>query len=529
MTYGDARRLRHSRRHTLRGIYGQALFMLLALVAGYQCVRGIFPDAETIRYANAAFPCIFISILLHTAYRCIRSRQATIWSPVFLVPVQSAVFFGFGPLVEVFGNDATIDYLNYSIIGMRPHELLRSHLVSTVGVACVMFGMWIHMVTHRTRWSFGGTAPHRRSGPLQRSPIDPTMVAFALIAAGGLFRHLLLMPAQWGMIDVVIAGVLTSLGAIVDVGFGLLAILIGRGRKGFIPAFLLLWPAHVFLTVLSFAKTEILIALLFPVIGFYAGNKNIRRLIVRLALVGIIFAASQEWVHHGRAVVFERTQTITDADYGTRTEILFDYIATPKQAVPIEDARQGWWTRLNYARVQSFAINAYDSGSPGDTLSTAWMYFIPRAIWAEKPILVSPGKAFFETVTGLNIQTFLGLSIYGDLYWNFGWLGVFVGCPLIGVLFAMLSWRSLRIMETEDFLRVPLVLITFELAAISPTEFIVNGILGLLPIYTAYAIGISVLYLVLGHRRNMTRTRVPYRPKRQLRAGAPRSDAFRFQ
>ncbi|MEO1406534.1 MAG: hypothetical protein AAFV54_08590, partial [Pseudomonadota bacterium] len=360
----------------------------------------------------------------------------------------------------------------------------------------VMLGMWTHMSVFPGKWTVAGNRRGQRV-VTKRAPFDPLYVALAFILFGGIFRHLILMPALWGMIDVVVAGVLSSVGAIVDVGFGLLAILIARGRRTLLPFFALFWPAHVFLTVLSFAKAEILIALLFPVIGFFAGNQNIRRLTTRLIIVGIVFGVSQEWVHHGRAVVFERTQTINEADYGERVEILFDYVINNGESDLVQDERQGWWTRLNYTRVQSFAMTAYDNGRPGDTLASAWMYFIPRAIWSEKPILVSPGKAFYETVTGRNLNTFLGLSIYGDLYWQFGWNGLILGSFIIGILLSMLSWRSLSIMETEDFFRIPLVLIAFELAAISPTSFVVNGIIGQLPIYVAYSIGVSCLYLVL--------------------------------
>ena len=474
----------------------QALVMLAMLLGYYEFVRTYAAGIDTIEQTNAVAPCLFVLIMSFTAYRCIRARETTIWSPVFLFPVQSAVFFGLGPLVEVFGNPVTIDFLNRGAIDMRPDELLRSHVLSTLGIFFVMLGMWVHMLLFPNRWRRSANVGRQSSPIAKRVPFDPAYVALALILFGGTFRHLVIMPAQWGMIDLTVAGVLTALGSIVDVGFGLLAILIARGRKSLLIVFVVLWPAHVFLTVLSFAKSAIIIALLFPVIGFFAGNRNIKRLAVRLALVAIVFAVSQDWVHHGRAIVLERTQTINEADYSERLEILFDYAVNRRAYEQEGDARQGWWTRLNFSRVQAFAMTAYDTGRPCNSLSTAWMHFIPRAIWTEKPILYGPGLAFYETVTGNSLKSFLGLSIYGDLYWQFGWTGLALGCFAIGLLFSMLAWRSLSIMETDDFMRVPLVLIAFEIAALSPNKFVVNGLVGPMPIYIAYSVGIAFAYLI---------------------------------
>ena len=137
------------------------------------------------------------------------------------------------------------------------------------------------------------------------------------------------------------------------------------------------------------------------------------------------------------------------------------------------------------------------------------MYFVPRAIWPEKPILVGPGLAFYETVTGRAAQTFLALSIYGDLYWNFGWSGIWIGCPLIGWLYAMVAWRSHQYIRANDFVRMPLVLMAFELAALSPTKYIINGIIGALPIYIVYLLLINGVSFVIsnGVSRNRVRAR----------------------
>jgi hypothetical protein len=73
----------------------------------------------------------------------------------------------------------------------------------------------------------------------------------------------------------------------------------------------------------------------------------------------------------------------------------------------------------------------------GHTLTPLIATFIPKVVWSDKPD-VPTGQLFnkqFHVTESDDI--FLSPSHLGELYWNFGWPGVFVGMTLIG---AILGW-----------------------------------------------------------------------------------------
>lgn len=83
----------------------------------------------------------------------------------------------------------------------------------------------------------------------------------------------------------------------------------------------------------------------------------------------------------------------------------------------------------------------------GATLSYLGTAFIPRFLWPEKPIIakgswfaVRIGQAYIKR-DGLSSNS-VNMTVPGELYLNFGWLGVIFGCTLFGALIAVLWLRT---------------------------------------------------------------------------------------
>lgn len=69
----------------------------------------------------------------------------------------------------------------------------------------------------------------------------------------------------------------------------------------------------------------------------------------------------------------------------------------------------------------------------GRTLVELPFFFIPRVIWPEKPD-VSVGQLFNrEFRVSASPTTYISTSFMGEFYWNFGWIGVFIGMFTIGL------------------------------------------------------------------------------------------------
>ena len=136
---------------------------------------------------------------------------------------------------------------------------------------------------------------------------------------------------------------------------------------------------------------------------------------------------------------------------------------------------------MNYTQQQAFAMKEYEVGRPGQSLSGAWMLFIPRVIWADKPIIYPPGKEFFRAVTGRDFN-FMAATIYGDMYWQFGWLGVALISPLVGLFYAWLSYLAYPRIVNREFVYLPVVLLGMLAALQGSQQYLLNGILATVPV-----------------------------------------------
>jgi hypothetical protein len=77
----------------------------------------------------------------------------------------------------------------------------------------------------------------------------------------------------------------------------------------------------------------------------------------------------------------------------------------------------------------------------GGTLWQFFTFFIPRVVWPDKPDS-SAGQLFNrEFHISEDERTYISPTHLGELYWNFGWPGVFLGMPMIGFLLGFVSSR----------------------------------------------------------------------------------------
>lgn len=149
-------------------------------------------------------------------------------------------------------------------------------------------------------------------------------------------------------------------------------------------------------------------------------------------------------------------------------------------------------------------MREFDAGRPGDTLGSAWIVFVPRLLWSEKPVGIGPGARFYKLATGRD-GTFLGLSVYGDAYWNFGWTGVIVLCSLMGGMIGLTSRLALYWLESRQVIYLPLIGLSMLSALLGPTKFFINGILAMIPLYLAY---LGLIKLLEIHVRSISPTRM---------------------
>ncbi|MEO6120086.1 MAG: hypothetical protein ABIP12_05290 [Terriglobales bacterium] len=79
----------------------------------------------------------------------------------------------------------------------------------------------------------------------------------------------------------------------------------------------------------------------------------------------------------------------------------------------------------------------------GETFYQIRYFFIPRLFWPDKPMMVRGG--WFTSYLGNSARetdstTSIGMEAAGELYWNFGYVGVIAGMFALGAMFGVL-WR----------------------------------------------------------------------------------------
>ncbi len=77
--------------------------------------------------------------------------------------------------------------------------------------------------------------------------------------------------------------------------------------------------------------------------------------------------------------------------------------------------------------------------------------FIPRVLWPDKPTTSRGG--WFTRYIGVDYATAIAMTSFGELYWNFGFIGVAIGMFIIGSLYAGL-WRMAGVYPQNSLLTV---------------------------------------------------------------------------
>jgi hypothetical protein len=76
----------------------------------------------------------------------------------------------------------------------------------------------------------------------------------------------------------------------------------------------------------------------------------------------------------------------------------------------------------------------------GGSLVSIPMAFVPRLIAPEKAD-VSVGLLYSQVILHFHGDTYISISHLGELYWNFGWLGIVFGMPIFGMLLGFVGAR----------------------------------------------------------------------------------------
>lgn len=130
-----------------------------------------------------------------------------------------------------------------------------------------------------------------------------------------------------------------------------------------------------------------------------------------------------------------------------------DYVAETRKLNPKHNAIEAFLIRMFDSVPSGFISDEVErvGFTNGTTLEYVIYGFVPRVFWPDKPIVSRGG--WFTRYIGVDYASATAMTSSGELYWNFGFIGVAVGTFIIGLLYAGL-WRMVGTYPQHSVLSV---------------------------------------------------------------------------
>lgn len=422
-------------------------------------------------------------------YRILRRDTLEIWTPFFWFLFSTIVYWSIGPLIYPFGSDE-IREIDYRAVGVvvSDHSLTRTNLLCVASTLVVSSAYLLVRLRLPSRASYASV--EARLGSIKTA----TML---MLVSGEAIQFLLVLPYKFGNLGFQLPGIVMAMEGFVLLGLLGLAYLAVKCRGFWRLAFIVLTSIQVIISIAMFSKSALVMALLLPSLGAFLAHNNRRKLIASLALTAVAFFSSANLVEHGRGQILLSTGNISQASLEQRLNIISEWIMNDKETRVNSYGDSSWqkaWVRMSYTSVQTFAMKRFDSAQPGHTYEAVFIALIPRILWPDKPNMSNYGKEFHKLVTGNYIDSFLGLGIYGEAYWNAGWIGVVIVGTATGVILGMLSYFSHAFMSRLALIYLPSVLIGIKIGLYGPVLLFSTSILPEAVYYFIFYLFFRVFY-----------------------------------
>jgi hypothetical protein len=245
-----------------------------------------------------------------------------------------------------------------------------------------------------------------------------------------------------------------TLGALVMMGPQLIAFVLARTatelrvRRALLAALVIALLDAVYASLYMFLRADVAAPLAAVVLGAVVGEPTIS-VLKRRALLPV-YAAVAIFVMYFGAFAAARSYGAGVNRVVTAYEI---YGQVERGEAPRAVAEQTVLSRLTTFNQLSQVgrVVEEDGFLGGQTLEYLGFAFIPRFLWPDKPT-IAKGAWWAMRIGQANVHpdgsitNSINMTIPGELYLNFGWVGVLVGCLFFGAFLAIL-WDRARFWE----------------------------------------------------------------------------------
>jgi hypothetical protein len=345
---------------------------------------------------------------------------------IHIFGVTYFVYFGLGAVWTV--NDPSFVAYDLYIVPYVPKAALYC-LFGYLALIGAYYGPWVRRDIVRP-------SPHRLRGPM-----------LLLIAGGlGIVGYAASSVVERAIIfggSVGAYGTLAQLSPFFLFAWALIWLLVfskQAERSHYLVLFGMLLPGALLTASATFSDKSLLMTLIgIPIVARWYARKKIPWLFLVVLLLILVFVVFP----------FYNTYRWSDPAMGqmNRMVVTYETIQSWDTDRYLLFSLHSFTRRL--ALINSVAVVLRDVGrwvpyAKGDTIFMPTLtYYIPRVIWPDKPIL-SQGRDFGRTFRVTNFwsrDTYIGVTVPGELYWNFDLPGVIVGMALLGLVMRLLYRR----------------------------------------------------------------------------------------
>lgn len=416
------------------------------LVLTYVLAEAVFGHA-VLGPLNAAGPLAFGLLLVAGAVSMTMRDRDCLWLGSFWFRLASAVYFGFGSFSVLFFNDYTRHQAEI-FYWAQPAEIFRTNLI------CALSVFIFFCTSHAFNIWRPCTPP-----PAARPASDPMLLASAVIycVLGYTIRFFFELPYSFNAFGArPLPGVVVNIVYLGVCGLFLLTMWCNTYNRRYLPVPALLLAFDMLAGTLQFAKTSVILPLIFFLLGLLRGRAGTGQLVLSAVAIWLAFATLVPVVQYGREQLLLRTGNIGIGSFTERMEILSNYVTGATGADPRAD-QQNTVARFYYSGAMAFAVTRHDRGNPGRSLESILTIFIPRSLWPDKPVYRLGNDFNLAVVGDDNSSTWMG--IFAEAYWNFGWAGLPLVMVPMALLFQIMARASLDILRRGRWLHFPVVLI----------------------------------------------------------------------